>query len=615
MPSLDDLYELYCGAASELNASPAGSARRAQWQEKADQLWMDYTGQGGGREIWHDTGIPWQYTDGFVEIHVHGSAGPIDQLRKLLKMPATSSPVFTLAEQDYVRRFQRNHNLPLTEWVDRPTWQAIVGVKGERKASVFPRSLELPGVSQGPVPIVIRTRKQWVLALDDVEERTYANHYNLALMAVLAYADVEPGGHVDTQMRTDWQKPRLLEDVFVWDKKPNDGGQPWRALVREDAKGVYEYGLLSNDRTHTQGFVLSHPRHCVIAFRGTEMSDLSVEGIKAAIADLSSDLKAAPQRWMYDGTVKDDGGAAGRLGLDVHKGFYEAFDSVREQLAAHLRSFRKDNPQKPIFVCGHSLGGGIAALAACYLRSHREFSHHPIQLYTFAQPRVGNRQFADHYWSNYAQWARHPTFRYFRTAHLFDWITMIPNLYLADNVADVADLLVDTSAAMASAGGPIQWTLRKAAAEAGKAWLRERLSEQAPPVDYRHFGVPVLCIHGADGHPFIVEALASSRELEDESIPRLQTVHEAKDAAKSARVERIWDHLQHVTKHMMGSYLTHGLHAFEHLADGYVQGREVFPPFASPGLAPLARELFHRFVHQAPHVALHTQEELRRAPD
>ena len=87
MPSLDDLYELYCGAASELNASPRGSARRAERQEEADQLWMEYTGQGGGREIWHDTGIPWQYMDDFVEIRVGNTTGPIDRLRKLLNIP------------------------------------------------------------------------------------------------------------------------------------------------------------------------------------------------------------------------------------------------------------------------------------------------------------------------------------------------------------------------------------------------------------------------------------------------------------------------------------------------------------------------------------------------
>ncbi len=469
MGTLNQLYEVYCGVASDLQATPAG-ARREQRQEQADELWLQYLEQGGGREPWHKPGQPWAYQDGFEELHPRAPKyealdfGPQQlvflarQLRVLLNLPKgyTYRPKPGNQDQFYeytyymdrevraVKTFQRNHHLPVTGIVDSPTWQAMIADRGERKPAQLRNVFELPGSSDRPVPLVLRERRNWVLALDDIEERTYANHRNLALMAVLAYADISAREHVEKEMRSKWNEPRLREDVLVLDKPKEDEGKSWPVFVRQaPSTAKYRYGALSDDHTHSQGFVLGHPSHIVIALRGTEMGELTVDGLKAMVADLSSDLGAQEQLWMYDGSLDAQGNGDGKLGLQVHKGFYTAFDSIREQLAEHVREFRRDNPHKPIFVTGHSLGGAVACLAACYLRSHREFAQHPVQLYTFAQPRVGTLRFAEHYWTNRSAWARAPSFRYFRTAHLFDPITMVPSAYLADNAADVADLLVD----------------------------------------------------------------------------------------------------------------------------------------------------------------------------
>ena len=82
-----------------------------------------------------------------------------------------------------------------------------------------------------------------------------------------------------------------------------------------------------------------------------------------------------------------------------------------------------------------------------------------------------------------------------------------------------------------------------------------------------------------------------------------------KDAAKNERVERLWEHAKHITKHMMGSYLSHTLHAFEHSATAYLADTEVFPPLSGrPPVALYDRQLFHRFVHQHQHVEAHALE-------
>ncbi len=107
----------------------------------------------------------------------------------------------------------------------------------------------------------------------------------------------------------------------------------------------------------------------------------------------------------------------------------------------------------------------------------------------------------------------------------------------------------------------------------------------------------------------MVQEPISLRQVEDPSIPRLQTVHEAKDAAKNERVERFWEHAKHITKHMMGSYLSHTLHAFEHSATAYLADTDVFPPLSGrPPVALYDRQLFHRFVHHHQHVEAHALE-------
>ena len=52
-----------------------------------------------------------------------------------------------------------------------------------------------------------------------------------------------------------------------------------------------------------------------------------------------------------------------------------------------------------IFITGHSLGAGLATLAALHIAklAERRQVNPSIQLYTFASPRVGNETFASHF--------------------------------------------------------------------------------------------------------------------------------------------------------------------------------------------------------------------------
>jgi triacylglycerol lipase len=112
------------------------------------------------------------------------------------------------------------------------------------------------------------------------------------------------------------------------------------------------------DNGGAQSMVLKNKDEQVIVFRGTEPKQFS---------DLKADLKA----WKIQS--KTDG--------KVHDGFYDEVEKVWSEVVKLL------DDKKPLFICGHSLGGAMATVAASRLERHTKC------LYTFGSPRVGNKKF------------------------------------------------------------------------------------------------------------------------------------------------------------------------------------------------------------------------------
>lgn len=574
MATLDDLYELYCSAASELRVAPPGSARAAKLLEEADRNWLQYIEQGGGRELWHKTDKPWVYKDGFVEMRHSSTLGPVQQLREYLKLPTNVGPHYMGSEEAAVKRFQEHHNLPVTGVVDRKTWQAILKPKGERKPVVLPSRLELPGVAASAVPLTVRTRKRWKLALDDVPQRTFANQNNLAVLAEYAYA--KPADF-KAQFETLWNRDRLREDAIA-----TQPGSSARLLLREaDSTFAHEVKFIVNWDTSTQLYVIDSPEYLIVSFRGTDPA-----GVDSIWNDVATDLRARGERWMYDGTF-DGNKAIGALKFQVHQGFGKAFDSIRNELRDALNKATAGQPGKTIFVTGHSLGAALATLCACYIRSHPALSSHPVQLYTFASPRVGTKPFAEHYWKD-------PKLTYYRMANFLDTITIIPSKYLADEVADGADLLIDAVDLVS----PTKYlVLSEIAAWQTKKWARDNIHDLCPPeLDYRHFGTLVLCGVNTQNRPFVYEmGKGLPRVIEDGS---------------NAKLQAIWN--KNPYWHGMGNYRRFMMHAFEEHARAYLSGAEAALPLsAGPALHPAEAQLFHRYIHESGVPAYHSIEDYR----
>lgn len=126
------------------------------------------------------------------------------------------------------------------------------------------------------------------------------------------------------------------------------------------------------DTDEAQAFTAADKDRIIISFRGTQ-------------AKRREDL-------LTDANVlrRGDYCLPGR----VHLGFISYLDWVWPNVLAEVKRLVDENPNRKVFVTGHSLGGAAATL--CAARLHKEGV--PIQaVYPVASPRVGNWRFANEY--------------------------------------------------------------------------------------------------------------------------------------------------------------------------------------------------------------------------
>ncbi len=120
----------------------------------------------------------------------------------------------------------------------------------------------------------------------------------------------------------------------------------------------------------------------IVAFRGTQTGVEWMYNCDASKA------------WMYHDTKF--GSAAitkkqkNKYMGNVHKGFYSIYNDIRKYLHLDVTNFLKKYDNQQIIICGHSLGGAIATLAALDVSK----THGVVPtLYTYGAPRVGNEEF------------------------------------------------------------------------------------------------------------------------------------------------------------------------------------------------------------------------------
>lgn len=145
----------------------------------------------------------------------------------------------------------------------------------------------------------------------------------------------------------------------------------------------------------TQGYIVSNADVIIVSFRGTQaVKNASSQEFKSVIADWITDLKFAFVETANGGFV--------------HFGFNDALDDIWNPFLSAIKALLNDNPPRPIWMTGHSLGAALATLAADrfgYVKG----------VYTFGSPRVGDSSFHAGY--------RVPTYR---VVHQDDIVARVP---------------------------------------------------------------------------------------------------------------------------------------------------------------------------------------------
>lgn len=134
--------------------------------------------------------------------------------------------------------------------------------------------------------------------------------------------------------------------------------------VLEDQYGLTQF--MAFDVGDTQAFLAANGKMIVLVFRGTTSWTDWLTNVKFVLTPC----------------------AVG----NVHAGFHQALDLVWEQVYDAICTW-KDSRQS-LWVTGHSLGGALATLAVDRMT---EKLLDVSGLYTFGQPRVGDKKFADHF--------------------------------------------------------------------------------------------------------------------------------------------------------------------------------------------------------------------------
>lgn len=144
------------------------------------------------------------------------------------------------------------------------------------------------------------------------------------------------------------------------------------------------------DQASTQAFLLSNAELIILSFRGTQMR---------CVHD-----------WMTDLKIARIPGCGGHL----HRGFSEALDLIWDEVVAQVIRCRSQG--QALFLTGHSLGAGLATIAAARFQASRQTVN---SLYTFGSPRVGDQKFVNCFTQNLGN-------RTFRFVNHNDLITRMP---------------------------------------------------------------------------------------------------------------------------------------------------------------------------------------------
>jgi len=179
----------------------------------------------------------------------------------------------------------------------------------------------------------------------------------------------------------------------------------WNCTPCQLVSGFQVLSILVNASTNTFGYIGMNstvfPPQIVVVFRGTELDDLE---------NWITDLHFA--HFVDYRNVSD---------ASVHSGFYEAYESVSEQILGNLTALFSIYPNAELVLVGHSLGAALATLAATDLYFTLNYAPNTY-VWTYGCPRVGN--------IGYANLFDEVTYSTWRLTHWEDVVPHLPPMWL-----------------------------------------------------------------------------------------------------------------------------------------------------------------------------------------
>jgi len=163
----------------------------------------------------------------------------------------------------------------------------------------------------------------------------------------------------DADAAADWPAAETLADISeIAYQSPNEAEKSYCELGFPTVMPVVQGSMIA--------YVITGEDVTVVAFRGTDFNEVS-----DWLANLGRSATETPHG-------------------QVHKGFYDAYQSMKSQVDAIL----KERNTKHLWVTGHSLGGAIALVCAYDLVEVEQRQLNGAV--TFGQPMVARQNFADY---------------------------------------------------------------------------------------------------------------------------------------------------------------------------------------------------------------------------
>jgi Predicted lipase len=163
----------------------------------------------------------------------------------------------------------------------------------------------------------------------------------------------------DADAAADWPASETLADISeIAYQSPHDAEKSYRRLGFSTVMPVVQGSMI--------GYVITGEDVTVVVFRGTDFTEVS-----DWLANLGRSATDTPHG-------------------QVHKGFYDAYQSMKSQVDAIL----KERNTKHLWVTGHSLGGALALVCAYDLIEVEKQQLDGV--ITFGQPMVARQKFADY---------------------------------------------------------------------------------------------------------------------------------------------------------------------------------------------------------------------------